>query len=357
MRTAAAPQRAAAASAAARADLCTWPRRAAGAGAAHRGACAWEQRAGVGAPVALCSRRAGAAFFAGCGAPSVAGACGGCARAAVGAVGGSARRGCARAAERSKATRAVDAAFGGALLRAGGPALVGRCSCVARRRGPRWRARGAHRCCMGLHRLVRRPRDRCQRNASLPIDGALGASEASGACQRSKTLKVPIIAKRTESPSSSALLTPFTSTPHSRCVRTLRAACARLRGARLRAASTWLPSCQPLTDLLSAMASKLVKLSMLGLGFAGWSAVLAGTAILQARTRPGARGKQPRHSGASRNSAVSRARAPIGRDCAAHRVPTALVRARAAAHARIGRRRAQQRLLSGRLLRFDFDGL
>lgn len=231
MRTAAAPQRAAAASAAARADLCTWPRRAAGAGAAHRGACAWEQRAGVGAPVALCSRRAGAAFFAGCGAPSVAGACGGCARAAVGAVGGSARRGCARAAERSKATRAVDAAFGGALLRAGGPALVGRCSCVARRRGPRWRARGAHRCCMGLHRLVRRPRDRCQRNASLPIDGALGASEASGACQRSKTLKVPIIAKRTESPSSSALLTPFTSTPHSRCVRTLRAACARLRGA------------------------------------------------------------------------------------------------------------------------------
>jgi hypothetical protein len=105
------------------------------------------------------------------------------------------------------------------------------------------------------------------------------------------------------------------------------------------------------------MASKMVKLATLGLGFAGWSAVLAGQAVLQARTRPGARGKQPRHSGASRNSAGARACAPIGRDCAARRVPTARVRARAAAHARIGRRVARSNgcFLAG--LRFDFGGL
>lgn len=57
------------------------------------------------------------------------------------------------------------------------------------------------------------------------------------------------------------------------------------------------------------MASKMVKLATLGLGFAGWSAVLAGQAILQARTRPGARGKQPRHSGLP-ETRPARARAP-----------------------------------------------
>ena len=124
--------------------------------------------------------------------------------------------------------------------------------------------------------------------------------------------------------------------------------------ARAAASLTRPPTCKPCSEPLLplpqlAMATKLVKLSTIGLAFAGWSCVFAGQAILQVSAW-----RRRQTSGLLLRLGRPRARAAIGRDCGCRRGSKAAARAPAATHWRIGHRGAHLATAASGRPSFDF---